>query len=400
MRKHNEKPSRKDIINAKVEIALVENIYKQAVIGFSASIICSTMVIIFALYANSDITIVFTWYFLFIIVVVARMMLYKLFTEYPHKNTNIKLWRNLFTGGAILGGMMWGFIGTSFFLPSDAYLEQTFILVILAGITAGDVPLNSHISETAIAFLLAALLPLIFHFFSLSNTLYLLFDFTVIVFTTFLILLVFKTHRFIYDALYLRFENDELLIELKNAKEQLEVTNKRLQQEATHDPLTHVANRHLFEVILQDAINQAEHKKQNLALLYVDLDKFKEVNDTYGHHAGDHLLLVAIARIKNILRDTDTVARIGGDEITIILENATHLEKIAEIADRICQSIAKPIKVNEETEANVHASIGISMYPSDGKDIKKLIAVADKAMYFVKENGGNSFHFNLDTKGA
>lgn len=393
----NQKLLHKDIINTKVEIALVENIYKQAKIGFAVSIICSTMVVIFSLYANTDVTILFTWYFAFIMVVLARMVLYKLFIERTHKKPHIKIWRNLFTVGALLGGIMWGFTGTSFFLPDHASLEQTFILVILAGITAGAVPLNSHISETAIVFLLAALLPLVVHFFSFSNTLYLLFDFTVLVFAASLILLVFRTHRFIYDALYLRFENDDLLIELKNAKEQLEITNKRLQQEATHDPLTHIANRHLFEVILQDALNQAERKKQNLALFYIDLDKFKEVNDTYGHHAGDELLLVVISRIKNILRDTDTVARLGGDEITIILENATHLEKIAETADRICKSIAKPIKV-DGTDTQVFASIGISMYPSDGTDIKKLIAVADKAMYFVKENGGNSFHFNLDAK--
>jgi diguanylate cyclase (GGDEF)-like protein len=397
MHNHSEKLLHKDIINAKVEIALVENIYQQARIGFAVSIICSTMVVIFSLYANTDITILFTWYFAFIMVVLARIILYKLFIERTRKKTHIKIWRNLFTVGALLGGIMWGFTGTSFFLPVHASLEQTFILVILAGITAGAVPLNSHISETAIIFLLAALLPLVVHFFSFSNTLYLLFDFTILVFAASLILLVFKTHRFIYDALFLRFENDDLLIELKSAKEQLEITNKRLQQEATHDPLTHVANRHLFEVILQDALNQAERKKQNLALFYMDLDKFKEVNDTYGHHAGDQLLLVVISRIKNILRDTDTVARLGGDEITIILENATHLEKIAEIADRICKSIAKPIKV-DGTDTHVFASIGISMYPSDGTDIKKLIAVADKAMYFVKENGGNSFHFNLDAK--
>lgn len=399
MHNQSEKLLHKDLISAKVEIALVENIYQQARIGFAVSIICSTMVVIFSLYANTDITILFTWYFAFIMVVLARIILYKLFIERTRKKTHIKIWRNLFTVGALLGGIMWGFTGTSFFLPVHASLEQTFILVILAGITAGAVPLNSHISETAIVFLLAALLPLVVHFFSFSNTLYLLFDFTILVFATSLILLVFRTHRFIYDALYLRFENDDLLIELKSAKEQLEITNKRLQQEATHDPLTHVANRHLFEVILQDAINQAERKKQNLALFYIDLDKFKEVNDTYGHHAGDQLLLVVIARIKNILRDTDTVARLGGDEITIILENATHLEKIAEIADRICKSIAKPIKV-DGTDTHVFASIGISMYPSDGTDIKNLIAVADKAMYFVKENGGNSFHFNLDAKEA
>ncbi len=385
------------MIKTKVEIALVENIYKQARVGFLVSIICSAMVVIFSLYANTDRTVLFTWYVAFIIVVLARIVLYKLFIDHTDKNNHIKLWRNLFTIGALLGGVMWSFTGTSFLLPAHAYLEQSFILVILAGITAGAVPLNAHILETAMVFIIAALLPLVVRFFSLSNTLYLLFDFTVIVFTVSLIILVFKTHHIIYDALYLRFENDDLLIKLKEAKEQLEITNKHLQREATHDPLTRVANRHLFEVVLQDALHQAELKKQNLALFYMDLDKFKTINDTYGHDAGDQLLLVVIARIKNILRDSDTVARIGGDEITIILENATHREQIAEIADRICKSIAKPMKI-DGIDVYIFASIGISMYPSDATNIKKLIAAADRAMYFVKENGGNSYHFNLETK--
>ncbi len=391
----NQKLSLRDTINAKVEIALVENIYAQANLGFIASIICSTMVMIFLCAAGTDETVVFSWYAVFILVAAARMILYKIFIRRSHKDANIRLWRNLFTVGALLGGIMWGLTGTSLLLPEQSSLERTFVLIILAGITAGAVPLNSYILEAIILFLLAALLPLVVHFFSISHILYFLFSFTITVFTAYLVSLSFKMHRIIYDALFLRFENDSLLVELQLAKEQLEITNKRLQKEATHDPLTQVANRHLFEVILQDVIKRSAHHHHSFALLYLDIDKFKEVNDTYGHHAGDQLLLVVIARIKNILRETDTVARMGGDEITIILENIPNLKRIAEIADRICQSIAKPIKI-DDIETHVFASIGISLYPLDGTDSKKLIAVADRAMYFVKENGGNSYHFNLN----
>lgn len=394
---NNAEPQHKTILHTKVEIALVENIYQQAYLGVIASMFCSTIVMMFLLYDNTHPMYIYTWYALFIAVLIARIILCQLFIRRIDRKNDIKLWRNLFTIGAFLGGIMWGLTGTTLLLPADSSLQQTFILVILAGITAGAVPLNSNVRETAILFILAALLPLVGHFFWHITMLNVMCGTVVIVFTIYLILLTVKTHRIIHNALYLQFKNDDLVIELKAAKEQMEITNKRLQQEATHDPLTHIANRHLFEVLLQDSLNQAERENNNLALFYLDLDKFKEVNDTYGHHAGDRLLLVVIARIKNILRDTDTVARLGGDEITIILEHATHLEKIAEIADRICQSIAKPIKI-DGAEVQVYASIGISMYPSDGTTIKKLIEVADKAMYFVKENGGNSFHFNLEAK--
>lgn len=396
MNKPTKKLQHSDIINTKVEFALVGKIYEQANIGFIVSIICSSLILFYLHYGQSMKAEIYLWYVIFVTIALSRVLLAGLFFKNLQTTINITLWRRLFTAGALLGGLMWGVAGTPLILPMNDPLEQAFILMILAGITAGSVPLNAYLSKASMIFIISALLPLTIHFLLIPNLHYEIFGITTIIFMTFLIILTFKTHRVLYESLYLQFEHDELLIELSNAKNRLEITNKRLQQEATHDPLTHVANRHLFEVILQDAINQADHNKQNLALFYLDLDKFKDVNDTYGHHAGDELLLVVIARIKNILRDNDTVARVGGDELTIILENATHFETIAEIAQRICLSIAKPIKI-DHAEVHVYASIGIAMYPSDAKDLKTLIQIADKAMYVVKENGGNSFHFGLDS---
>src|SRR5437016_1556840 len=136
-------PQHKNIIHTKVEIALVENLYQQASLGFIASIICSTMIMIFLLYADGNSAIIYTWYILFIAVILTRLMLYILFRRRSNKKTNIKLWRNLFTMGTLLGGIMWGITGTSILLPASGSLVQTFVLVILAGITAGAVPLNS-----------------------------------------------------------------------------------------------------------------------------------------------------------------------------------------------------------------------------------------------------------------
>lgn len=396
MDKHQNTLRINSAINYKVEFAMVQHIYAQANMGFLASVICGSIIFIYLYNTNSSSIPLFLWYMFFIVTILLRIILVKSFLKHPNKENNTKLWRNFFTFGASMSGIAWGLIGTPLLLPTNQPLELALMLVILAGISAGAVPLNAYILEAALLFILTALLPLIVHLMLLGNVIFAVFDIAVIVFTIYLVVLTFRTHRLIYHSFYLQFENHGLLDELSEAKKQLEVTNKRLQQAATHDPLTHVANRHLFEVIFQDALNRAEHEKQNLALLYLDLDKFKEVNDTYGHHAGDQLLLVVIARIKNILRDNDTVARIGGDEITIILENATHLETVAEIAQRICQSISKPIKIDHHVEVQICISIGISMYPSDGKEMNKLIEVADRAMYFAKENGGNSFHFNLE----
>jgi diguanylate cyclase (GGDEF)-like protein len=208
----------------------------------------------------------------------------------------------------------------------------------------------------------------------------------------YMVSLTFKTYRVIQHSFSLQFENFALLTSLTDAKSALEDMNVKLKEAATHDPLTGVANRNLFNTNFELAIRRAKQKQTNVALLFIDLDEFKEVNDIYGHHIGDEVLLIVISRLKSICKENDNISRLGGDEFTVILQNINDVDEVSSISNRVCNTIAQPIKIGDAI-IKISASIGISVYPVDGKNPEQLLHDADKRMYEVKQNGGNNFLF-------
>lgn len=383
-------------IQKKIEIALVVNLYKQANIGFVASIICCTIVFFYLNQLNPNKIFLFFWFLTFLSITLIRSLLVSAFLRKKDYSKHLFFWKNAFILGAIINGILWGLTGTSLLLPENQTI-QTFMLIILAGMSAGAVPLLAHVKYAALGFVIPALGPLVFHYFSLNYNMYTLFDITLAVYLSYLITLCFRTHRILRTSMTLQFENETLLQNLYEVKNQLEVTNQRLQQAATHDPLTSVANRSLFETQFTEILKRAEKDKKIVVLFYLDLDGFKEINDIYGHNAGDQLLIIVVSRIKNVLRENDFISRLGGDEITIILQDVEDLQTVAEIAERVCQVVAKPIKVNDKS-VGVYASIGISIYPIDGTDMDTLLRIADRSMYYVKDHGGNNYHFNVQVE--
>ena len=159
---------------------------------------------------------------------------------------------------------------------------------------------------------------------------------------------------------------------------------------AYHDALTGLPNRLLFKDRLTVAISHAQREKTKLAVLFLDLDRFKVINDSLGHNIGDHLLQSVAARIQSCLRDSDTVARLGGDEFTLLLPNLAVAEDAAVVAQKILDAIRYPFHV-EARELFVSTSIGISLYPDDGGDAEALIKNADTAMYQAKEQGRDNY---------
>jgi diguanylate cyclase (GGDEF)-like protein/PAS domain S-box-containing protein len=167
---------------------------------------------------------------------------------------------------------------------------------------------------------------------------------------------------------------------------------QQLEYLANHDPLTGLPNRALFTDRLESAIARARRHCNHVALLFIDVDRFKVVNDTLGHHIGDQLLKCVAERISRCVRDEDTVTRIGGDEFTVIQEGDPHPEAAAVLARRILKRLARPLLL-EQHEIIVSASIGISMYPEDSDDAVTLIKNADAAMYQAKELGRNGYQY-------
>ncbi|MGH8738046.1 MAG: putative bifunctional diguanylate cyclase/phosphodiesterase [Burkholderiales bacterium] len=166
-------------------------------------------------------------------------------------------------------------------------------------------------------------------------------------------------------------------------------TEEKLRIVATHDPLTALPNRTLLHERLSHALAGAQRHNRPLAVLLVDLDRFKHVNDTLGHEAGDTLLQVAARRLYDCLRETDTIARQGGDEFVVLMDELSDREPIARLSQRILDAMVEPFVIEGE-EIHATASIGISVYPDDGRT---LLRNADIALYRAKEKGGNNFQW-------
>jgi len=168
-------------------------------------------------------------------------------------------------------------------------------------------------------------------------------------------------------------------------------TEEDLRRMAWYDPVTKLPNRNLFMQRLREAVNEAREDRRGMAVLFIDLDNFKLVNDTLGHEAGDVLLVTVADRLRSLLRAGDSVCRLGGDEFVILLHPCGRSEAQT-VAERALETIGLPVSVYEQ-EVYVGGSIGIARFPEDGMDATALLRCADTAMYQAKDNGRNNFQF-------
>jgi len=168
---------------------------------------------------------------------------------------------------------------------------------------------------------------------------------------------------------------------------------ERIRHLANYDELTGLPNRSMFQERLHHALAQAHRHARPLAVLFIDLDRFKDINDTLGHEAGDHVLKDVAERLRGCLRDSDTVGRLGGDEFVVLIEGLPQLADVAAVAKKILEAVARPFMLAAK-EFHIGASIGISAFPEDGKDLQTLLKHADAAMYRAKEQGRNNYQFH------
>lgn len=167
---------------------------------------------------------------------------------------------------------------------------------------------------------------------------------------------------------------------------------QEIERLAYFDVLTGLPNRILLKDRLKQMLSRAERRKELVALLFIDLDRFKEVNDTLGHSSGDLLLQIIAGRLTSCMRSCDTVARLGGDEFVVLLDGINNREKVIDVAAKVLEVLAKPVRLDSR-EVFTGGSIGISLYPLDGDNVDTLFKNADTAMYHAKEQGRNNFQF-------
>ena len=170
------------------------------------------------------------------------------------------------------------------------------------------------------------------------------------------------------------------------------LTEEKLRYQACHDLLTELGNRNLFNEQLDKAIARAQRYKHQFGIMFIDLDRFKNINDTLGHCIGDKFLQAVAHRIQEVLRNADLMARWGGDEFTILLSEIKHSEDASLVAQRILDSLKKPFQVMEY-ELYAYLSIGIAIYPQDGDNLDTLLKNADTALYRMKDQGGNNYQY-------
>lgn len=167
----------------------------------------------------------------------------------------------------------------------------------------------------------------------------------------------------------------------------LQGAERSLKKHAFFDPLTGLANRLLLVDRFQRAMQHAKRSRQQFAVLMVDLNKFKAINDTYGHAAGDTVLITVAQRLVSVVRSSDTVARLGGDEFVLIIESIAEREQVVALGHKLIDMLAEPVALDSGEVVSLGGSIGFAWYPSDGENLKDILEVADQAMYFCKTSG-------------
>ena len=342
------------------------------------------------------------WISVVLLVTLARMIhTYRLI---KNKKGHYLKEENFIVLGIFLSGAL---LASSLFVifPANNLAFQALTFFLLSSMIAGAVSVYSTHIPSFLAYSLPIMLSFLYTVATLPDMLALMF-FVGITYYAILLTSIFRVNKSITNFLKTQYLNHDLADNLSNAKEDLELSNNELQLEntvrketekrlyhlANYDPLTGLANRHMFKEDLKNSMKTSKQNSNTLALLFLDLDNFKIINDTLGHAMGDRLLIAASSRLKSLLNDNSSISRLGGDEFVIIMNEVKDGSDVAALADKIIKLLEKPFSFNEH-EMFIGTSIGISIYPHDALDKETLLSYADTAMYSAKDKGKNNYQF-------
>lgn len=371
-------------LEGRVDEALFHRLMSSAYIPLIGSALGGLLITISQLDSDNR-DLFFAWAVLVYVVIAIRWWLTnRCKTRLARQGFDRKLaYRYCFT--IALSGLVWGTLG---FLITDAP-PMTVIIVITAiqAMVMGSVVTMASYIPAFFAFSLPAMLPTVVVFAtgnSVHNIVMAVFS---VIFYALMIGVAYRFNHSLRQAQRIIFENEDLIGSLKEAYQKISAQNLELNHVAHHDILTGLPNRKLLALRIQQAMKIAEVKKTNTAILYLDLNGFKAINDQLGHEAGDIALIEVSRRLGEVIRASDTLARVGGDEFVIVLSDLQgNVPDAVEMVANKCLMVFEPVFVIQASQRQLGASIGLAIC-KEGDTIEQLLSVADKAMYQAKLQG-------------
>ncbi|NOQ45991.1 MAG: diguanylate cyclase [Desulfobulbaceae bacterium] len=343
----------------------------------------AAIITFFVLYGRVSNVGVFLWITSVTLITLVRLLV--IFTLKKHRYG--VLW---YTACAFTAGFSWAVLSV-FYNPGMSVVLQVYILIILVGVPIGSIPAYALSRPVFFAFSGPILLALFYWSLYVLPELNFQFAALTIVYGAVLLITAREYHNSLRKSLANQIQKEFFVEELSSV-------NRQLEKLAYYDPLTGLANRRWIHEQMEKSLERSKRHDAILALMVIDLDNFKDVNDKLGHAAGDTLLVSVADRLRQALRLTDTVlktqsatARIGGDEFIVLLEDIRGVQDAESAAGRILEKLDSPVQLGE-SEWTLSASVGIALFPEHGKDIDALLHKADRAMYRAKENGKNKFY--------
>ena len=346
------------------------------------------------------------------------------------KHLSQKTWRDIYIASCLLTGTTWGIL-IFYLTPETGPIMVSMMYIALAAVMAGSITVLTVIFSAFFAYVTPIFLSIFILTISMSAKQFLFISIASVIYYIFIISAGRLINKRFTQSFSLHIENNELISklheqiiqkqiaqqELMDYQQQLEETveqrtrelseanetlvdeiNERrriesnLKHIAHHDALTNLPNRLLLDARLNHAIERAKRSDRHVAVIFIDLDHFKNINDSLGHDVGDQLLISISQRLSNCVREGDTVSRLGGDEFIIIIEQVQDIGDLDVLLKKIMRVTSQTVSINDH-DLSTSASIGISVFPDDGSNAEQLMRNADAAMYHVKENGRHKYHF-------
>ncbi|GAC1357521.1 MAG: hypothetical protein NVSMB31_17990 [Vulcanimicrobiaceae bacterium] len=362
-------------VRARVSAERVALLYQNGISTISTSLGVAAL-LVYLMWGQLPHAHVELWASIFCAVTIARFFLVGSFFR-NRERVPAALWQRLFELGALAAGISWGLCALWLF-PAHSVDLQLFLVFVMMGLAAGAASSLSPILSVDVLFLLPTILPSALRMLAQPSTTTHVGGLMALLFCIAMLVIALNNHRLIDEALGLRFTNADLARELELL--------------ATRDSLTGLPNRLIFNERLETAIKRASRNRHEVALMFIDCDKFKSINDTYGHKFGDEYLKHIATILGASVRSVDTVARMGGDEFVILLEECGDKATVEMIAERLFLTLWNEFQIGA-IQIHPMLSVGISCFPSDASDPEGLLRQADEAMYRAKQAGGNSFAF-------